>query len=50
VILEVGCSSGFFLRELVAAFPEAQVIGANYTLETLRGGGAARAESAASAP
>jgi SAM-dependent methyltransferase len=35
-VLEVGCSSGFFLRELAARFPGARIIGADYTLSTLR--------------
>jgi SAM-dependent methyltransferase len=30
VILEVGCSSGFLLRELREAFPQALVVGADY--------------------
>ena len=35
VILEVGCSSGYFLEELRAAMPQARIIGADYTLGTL---------------
>jgi len=35
VILEIGCGSGHFLRDLVAAFPDADIIGADYTLATL---------------
>ncbi len=35
IILEVGCASGFFVSDLVAAFPQAHVMGADYTLETL---------------
>jgi len=34
-ILEVGCSSGFLLRDLVANFPRHTVVGADYTLDTL---------------
>ena len=34
-VLEIGCSGGYFLRELVAAMPNAEVIGADYTLGTL---------------
>jgi SAM-dependent methyltransferase len=34
-ILEVGCSGGHFLRELAAARPEAEIIGADYTLASL---------------
>jgi SAM-dependent methyltransferase len=40
VILEVGCSSGFLLRDLVAAYPQAVVIGSDYVrgpLEALAG-------------
>jgi SAM-dependent methyltransferase len=35
VILEVGCSGGYFLGDLVAARPEAEIIGADYTLGAL---------------
>ena len=35
VILEVGCASGYLLRDLVAAFPAAHVMGADFTLATL---------------
>ena len=35
-ILEVGCSSGFFLKQIAAQFPSARIIGADYTLSTLR--------------
>jgi len=35
VVLEVGCSSGYFLRDLVAAVPEVQLIGADHALATL---------------
>ena len=34
-ILEIGCSSGFLLRDLVAALPGHRVFGADYTHETL---------------
>ena len=34
-ILEIGCSSGYLLRELAAAFPEALVMGADHTLASL---------------
>ena len=34
-ILEVGCSGGYFLRELAAARPEGELIGADYTLGAL---------------
>ncbi|CAN5253423.1 class I SAM-dependent methyltransferase [soil metagenome] len=34
-VLEVGCSSGFLLRELRDALPKAMVIGADYTRGTL---------------
>ena len=34
-ILEVGCSSGFFLRDLRAAFPEAEVVGSDAVRATL---------------
>jgi SAM-dependent methyltransferase len=33
-ILEVGCSSGFLLSELSAAFPDAQLIGSDYVLSS----------------
>jgi SAM-dependent methyltransferase len=36
VILEVGCSSGYFLEELRAAMPQARIVGADYTLGTLQ--------------
>ena len=35
IILEVGCASGYLLRDLVAAFPAAHVMGADFTLATL---------------
>jgi SAM-dependent methyltransferase len=35
VVLEVGCSSGYFLEELRAGMPQARIIGADYTLGTL---------------
>lgn len=35
IVLEIGCSSGYFLSEIVAALPEARVMGADYTLATL---------------
>lgn len=35
VILEIGCSSGFLIRELVRDFPEAVVIGADVVKEPL---------------
>jgi ubiquinone/menaquinone biosynthesis C-methylase UbiE len=34
-ILEVGCSSGFMLREITRCFPQAGVIGADYVREPL---------------
>ena len=34
-ILEIGCSSGFLLRELIRRLPEHLVFGADYTRETL---------------
>jgi SAM-dependent methyltransferase len=34
-ILEIGCSGGHFLRELAASRPEAEIIGADYTLGSL---------------
>ena len=30
-VLEVGCSGGHFLRDLIAAMPEAEIIGADFT-------------------
>jgi SAM-dependent methyltransferase len=36
VVLEVGVSSGFLLAELAKAFPEATVLGADYTYGTLQ--------------
>jgi ubiquinone/menaquinone biosynthesis C-methylase UbiE len=36
VVLEVGCSSGYFLEELRAAMPQARIVGADYTLGTLQ--------------
>lgn len=36
VILEVGCSSGYFLDELRTALPDARIVGADYTLGTLQ--------------
>jgi SAM-dependent methyltransferase len=38
VILDVGCSSGFLVAELVRAIPEAAVIGADYILEIVLNG------------
>jgi SAM-dependent methyltransferase len=35
VIMEVGCSSGYFLGDLVAELPRAVILGADYTLGTL---------------
>ena len=35
VILEIGCSSGYFIRELVASFPEAVVMGADVVRQPL---------------
>jgi SAM-dependent methyltransferase len=34
-VLEIGCSSGFLLRELLARLPGANIIGADYTRGTL---------------
>jgi SAM-dependent methyltransferase len=34
-ILEIGCSAGHFLRDALAAFPDAEIIGSDYTLNTL---------------
>jgi SAM-dependent methyltransferase len=34
-ILEIGCSGGYFLRELAEARPKAELIGADYTLGAL---------------
>jgi SAM-dependent methyltransferase len=34
-VLEVGCSSGFLLRDLLAKLPNAKIIGADYTWGTL---------------
>ena len=34
-VLEIGCSSGFLLRDLLARLPEHRVFGADYTHETL---------------
>jgi ubiquinone/menaquinone biosynthesis C-methylase UbiE len=36
VVLEVGCSSGYFLEQLRAAMPQARIVGADYTLGTLQ--------------
>ncbi len=36
VILEIGCSSGFLLRELVSSFPEAVVLGADVVKKPLQ--------------
>jgi len=36
VVLEVGCSSGYFLEALRAAMPQARIVGADYTLGTLQ--------------
>lgn len=35
VIMEIGCSSGFFLRDLRAAMPGARIMGADYVVEPL---------------
>jgi SAM-dependent methyltransferase len=35
VILEIGCSGGYFLRDLTAARPSAEIIGSDYTLAAL---------------
>jgi SAM-dependent methyltransferase len=35
VILEVGCSGGYFLRDLAAARPDAEIIGADFALGAL---------------
>jgi ubiquinone/menaquinone biosynthesis C-methylase UbiE len=35
VILEVGCSSGYLLEEVRGLMPDARLIGADYTLQTL---------------
>lgn len=35
-VLEVGCSSGFFLRDLVAEYPSGLIVGADYVLSLLR--------------
>jgi SAM-dependent methyltransferase len=35
IVLEVGCSSGYFLEELCEAMPDARIMGADYTLGTL---------------
>ncbi|MGB8841723.1 MAG: methyltransferase domain-containing protein [Aliidongia sp.] len=35
VILEIGCSGGYFLRDLAAARPSAEIIGSDYTLAAL---------------
>ena len=34
-VLEIGCSSGFFLRDLKQAFPEAEIFGADVVMNTL---------------
>lgn len=36
VVLEVGCSSGYFLEQLRAGMPQARIVGADYTLGTLQ--------------
>ncbi len=36
VIMDIGCSSGFMVRDLKAAFPRAEVIGADYVAGPLR--------------
>jgi tRNA G46 methylase TrmB len=36
VVLEVGCSSGYFLEQLCAAMPQARIVGADYPLGTSR--------------
>lgn len=35
VIMEIGCSSGFLLKDLVKSFPEAVIIGADVVKEPL---------------
>jgi|HubBroStandDraft_1064217.scaffolds.fasta_scaffold00077_42 SAM-dependent methyltransferase len=35
VILEIGCSGGYFLRDLAAARPSAEIIGADFTMGAL---------------
>jgi SAM-dependent methyltransferase len=35
VILEIGCSSGFFIRDLVKSFPDATIVGADVVKEPL---------------
>jgi SAM-dependent methyltransferase len=40
LILEIGCSSGFLLRSLIARFPGHPVVGADYTYGTLQSLGA----------
>lgn len=35
-IMEIGCSGGHFLRDLLQAFPAAEIVGADYTLNTLQ--------------
>jgi SAM-dependent methyltransferase len=34
-VLEIGCSSGFLLRDLIAQLPDHRIFGADYTRETL---------------
>lgn len=34
-IIEIGCSGGHFLRDLTVAMPDAEIVGADYTLGTL---------------
>jgi SAM-dependent methyltransferase len=34
-IIEIGCSGGHFLRDLAATMPDAEIVGADYTLDTL---------------
>jgi SAM-dependent methyltransferase len=36
VIMDIGCSSGFMLRDIREAFPQAQVLGADYVVGPLR--------------
>jgi SAM-dependent methyltransferase len=36
VILEVGCSAGHFLRDLIGAMPEADIVGSDYIVEAMR--------------
>ena len=36
VIMDIGCSSGFLLRDIREAFPQAQIVGADYVAGPLR--------------